>query len=99
MATITTCPDKRVLERLALGEMSPLEVEQLAVHCEKCEQCIQALQKLRAADTLVAAMSAQGSVVPPSNNPVVAALVARLKALGRRPSIVPEQATVPPSSL
>jgi serine/threonine protein kinase/formylglycine-generating enzyme required for sulfatase activity/regulation of enolase protein 1 (concanavalin A-like superfamily) len=99
MAAITSCPDSRVLERLALGEMSPLEVDQLAVHCEKCENCIQALQRIRRADTLVIALSSQGTMVQSANNPAIAALVARLKALGRLHSAVHEQATVAPSSL
>jgi serine/threonine protein kinase len=99
MAAITTCPDSWVLERLALGDMSPLEVEQLAVHCERCEKCIQVLQQPRGADTLVAAMSAQGTVVEPSVNPAVAALVARLKSLGWLTSVARDQATMPPSSV
>ncbi|HLW68598.1 MAG TPA: protein kinase, partial [Gemmataceae bacterium] len=98
MAAVTSCPESRVLERLALGQMTPLEVEQLAEHCEKCEKCIQALQQIRGADTLVSAMSAQGTIVESSNNPAVAALVARLKALGQK-SVAQEQATVPPSSV
>jgi serine/threonine protein kinase/regulation of enolase protein 1 (concanavalin A-like superfamily) len=99
MAAVTSCPDSRVLERLALGQMSPLEVEQLAVHCEKCEKCIQAIQQIRGADTLVSAMSAQGTIVEPAHNPAIAALVARLKALRRQDAAAIEEATVPPSSV
>src|SRR5690349_14271036 len=62
MVAVSACPEVEVLQQLALGQMPPAEVERLAQHCEHCERCIQLLHSLKAEDTLVEAMAAQGTV-------------------------------------
>ena len=78
---IGVCPDTLALQQLALGRMSPAEVERLAAHCEQCERCLVALQQLRVHDTLVEAMSAQATAGDDAPSAVVVALIDRLKAL------------------
>jgi WD40 repeat protein len=56
------CPDRQTLFQLALGHMPPAKVESLAGHVEQCEHCISSLEGLKGQDTLIEAMSAQGTV-------------------------------------
>lgn len=81
MVNTAGCPDPLILEQLALGRMSPEDVERLAEHCEHCARCVEALQRLRAEDTLVEAMRWQ-STVPENPLPQkVQEVMKRLKGL------------------
>jgi WD40 repeat protein/tRNA A-37 threonylcarbamoyl transferase component Bud32 len=101
MPAATQCPDAPVLRQFALGLMAPAEVEPLAVHVERCEHCTRTLEGLKGQDTLVEAMSAQGTIEeePPA---IVNTLIERLKAVSPAdaPSgehTLPNQAEGPPA--
>jgi len=80
MVIAARCPDASILEKFALGQMLPEEVEPLALHVEQCERCTQVLNGMKAEDTLIEAMSAR-STAADEDNDKVDALIERLKAL------------------
>ena len=86
MAIVSACPDAAVLQQLAMGRMSPHEVEHLAKHCEQCPRCIQVLHTLKADDTLIEAMAAQSTTPHQACADAVHSLIERLKQM---PSPVP----------
>ncbi|MGH7226156.1 MAG: serine/threonine-protein kinase, partial [Gemmataceae bacterium] len=77
----SACPDVSVLQQLALGRMPPQQMERLAQHCEQCPRCLQLLHSLKAEDSSIGALAAQGAAADPSGNSVVNALIERLKRL------------------
>src|SRR5262249_23933313 len=70
-----------VLEQLALGRMSPEEVERLAEHCERCERCVQDLQRVRAEDSLVEAMRSRATAADTALPAKVQDLMQKLRKL------------------
>ncbi len=84
MAVTAGCPDAQILQQIALGRMSPDEVERLAAHCEGCERCIRVLRDLNAQDTLADALASLQTPAPSLAGklpPRVAALMEKLSQL------------------
>jgi WD40 repeat protein len=80
MPAAAQCPGTSVLEQFVLGNIPPEEVEKLGRHVEQCEHCTRALEGLKTHDTLVEAMSAQGTVEEESP-PALSDLIELLKAM------------------
>jgi anti-sigma factor ChrR (cupin superfamily) len=88
MPVASVCPDASTLQRFAVGQMPPAEVEQLAKHCEQCERCIRLLHTFNAEDTLTEAMAVQSTAPDQARDAAVAALIHRLSSL---PSPLPTE--------
>jgi serine/threonine protein kinase/WD40 repeat protein len=81
MAVVSQCPDASILQQLALGKMSPADVEKLARHCEQCSRCIGVLHTLQVRDPLIDAMTARRPAADPSRDDAVNALIERLQGM------------------
>lgn len=86
MVAAEQCPDESKLQTLALGLLSPEEVEQLAGHCEKCDQCVkslQSLQSLQVNDALIQTMRSGATTITSaqSEEPLVQALIQKFTNL------------------
>ncbi len=77
----TPCPDKQALERLALGQALPEELEPLAEHLEQCPRCTETLVGLKPEDTLTSAVRAQKAAAVPPQDEAVEALIGQLAAV------------------
>src|SRR4051794_35302509 len=82
MAVLLTCPDSRDLERLALGQLSDAEAEQLGGHILDCSSCASRLSRFQDADPLVALIQEASPGQPEPDSPAVEALVERFVRQG-----------------
>ncbi len=55
MPLTNACPSKEVLQRFAIGQLSPVEVERLAQHVQRCSPCLAFLHQVSTPDAVVEA--------------------------------------------
>lgn len=77
MAAVSACPDRHVLQQLALGHLPSDEVDRLAEHIEHCAACVKVLDAVRSSDTVIDAMQASSVVEKP--DPRVSELIEQLR--------------------
>ncbi len=78
MPPASPCPPPRILERFALGQLSPLEVEQWSGHVEQCGRCHAALRAFDGEDAVVKALQRPGSAEAQRQHQLVRSLVEKL---------------------
>jgi serine/threonine protein kinase len=90
MPLASSCLDAAMLSRLQSGQLSVVEVEELAQHLEGCSRCTAAVGALRSDDTLADALRARSTTVDRPERDVVANLVSHIKQLGSMVVASPE---------
>jgi tetratricopeptide (TPR) repeat protein len=83
MSDPSLCPDREVLKRLLLGELSEEETQALEGHVARCPRCLEVVRDVRAEDALVEAVRAGGQAEDISPEGLDARLIARLCRLPR----------------
>jgi WD40 repeat protein len=75
------CPDRRIIERLVLDQLSDAEAELVEEHLAQCDRCNQTLEALKGEDTFLGALQAQAAAPPEPDEDEIEALIGRLKEL------------------
>jgi hypothetical protein len=86
MATTSTCPQPSELQKLATGNLPPLDMESMVQHLESCDGCLARVQALPSADTLLDLLAQARTLTDGPEEPIVTRLIARLKELGKTPA-------------
>src|SRR5262245_9699229 len=76
------CPSRTILAQLAVGQLSPVDLECWAGHVEICGQCQATLSEICVPDTLSDAMRESGRSPDTLQDPIVQALMDRLQEGG-----------------
>src|SRR5262245_51720330 len=70
MRTTYTCPDISVLNKLALGLLTPEEIGQLQEHLGRCPDCLDAVEALPTDDPLLRAMQCPTTTPRPDDEAI-----------------------------
>src|SRR5271166_1745241 len=81
MDLLVTCPDRTVLQRLLLGQLSFPDSQRLAGHLHECTSCTSVVQTLTAVDTLVEAARSRTLTADAPDREAVRHLVEWLRRL------------------
>jgi len=103
MPQVSSCPEKRTLEKLMLGLIPSGQAETLEEHVTACARCAETLSKLRPADPLVDAVRGVGAQDGARHMEAAKAIIPWLKQIRAREatrtlSSPGEEATLPPAS-
>lgn len=78
MSAKISCPEKIILKRFQLGQLSPEEVELWADHIEQCGSCLTVLHGSQEPDTVIDTMRKTSSAAAERGHPLVQSLIAKL---------------------
>ena len=89
MPPAVSCPDRAMLERLLLGQLSAPDETTVGHHVQGCVNCRAAVIELVADDTVVEAIRAREKPAPGKQTDFVLQLIAGLRASANPPPAVP----------
>ncbi len=90
MPHVSACPQISDLRKLALGHLTPQELEPLVEHLETCDSCLRTVHSLPSSDPLIDQLAQAKSLPKGPDEEIVSRLIERLKHLEASPLPAPQ---------